>query len=523
MALENTFINKPFDAKRRNFLRKAAIGAGLVTAASLTPNLARAAGLADRSLSPTPEASGDNIASPEKAPVISQQLFLDFSPMVETDNTLAQESHMQIVEFKDMEAVIAQMKTEWTRDNPDSDLPPERVDHYLRIMLRQFSDHGRKMIETAAQTAQELSGNELYLQSVRYEIVPLQRMLELVGPYVPSPPFEKGVVGESGYYLRLPPEKIIEALRGTSQTVINFSFQVGTFGLVEKKIEKLTEVVNNAARLSFEKYAASPTKDRYFAKDPSLEQGFAATIYEADHVTHGPTRQMINGVMYEYSTDEAGYTTKIFNPATGEELRTYSEQEMEKLREIDRQKNIVGTKKEIVTQTEHQSAYIGERAEENLRGLCSIAQAYPEKLFFASLGNSGEDITETREKLRADGTWPDNLVIVGESERYRAAGQSTGIRPMRGSGGADMFVTNGVRIGKRQPLGGGSSFSTAFVSSMANHLLTRVAGSLQPAEIIQQLRSLTEVIVDQESGKSFHQLNEEAFWHQTEMRNEALG
>ncbi len=341
-------INRPFDPRRRDFMRKAAIGAGLATAASLTPNLARAAALADRSVSPTPESSGDDISSPEIERAVSKQLFLDFSPMVETDNTLAQESHMQMIEFQDMDAVIAGMKTDWVRDNPERGLPPDRVDTFLRIMLRKFSDHGRKMIETAAQTAQTLSGDGIEMPPVKYQIIPLQAMLELAGPYTPSPPFEKGVVAESGYYLRLPPEKIIEALRGTSQTIINFSFQVGTFGMVEKKVEEIIEVVNDAARLSFEKFSASPTKDRYFAKDPSLEQGFAATIYEADHVTHGPTSQMINGVMYQYSTDEAGYT-KIINPATGEELHTYSEQEMEKLREIDRQKNIIGTKTEIIT------------------------------------------------------------------------------------------------------------------------------------------------------------------------------
>lgn len=520
----NKITEKPFDPSRRAFLRKMGIAAGAVALAATIPEAARGADPKPIEPPTTAESTTEVVASPETGHTTSNQLFLDFTPMTEYDQQMATESPMQAAEFSSIDEVTERIRSDWERDNPGAPLPPEELNRYVAAMLRKFSDHGRKMIQTAADIKAATHGESISQErQEEYAVIPLQSMLEFAGPYVPKQPPEAGVTKETGYYLRLAPEKLIEALKNRPETVINLSFQVGTFGLLEKQREKVSEVVDTDVALKFQSYEASPTENRFFAIDPSLEQRDEVEGYNesGELVKH---TQFINGDWYNFVHDEAASTTQILNAQTGEPLPTYSQAEMEILKR-ENEKQSMKSVTETRTDQEVLSAYTGEYAEQNLRDLYSVAQAYPEKIFFASLGNSGEDISAIVEKLTAEGVKPPNLFIVGESKEYTTELGALAVRPALGSAGADVFVTNKTNSvsDHREPMESGSSFSTTFLSSVAEHYLNRPAGGLNQAEIAETLRTLSKNVVDESSGKSFTLFDEKEFWQQVTMRNAALG
>ncbi len=100
-------------------------------------------------------------------------------------------------------------------------------------------------------------------------------------------------------------------------------------------------------------------------------------------------------------------------------------------------------------------AYDREKARENLPKLFAVANAYPDKLFFAAAGNEGEDFEETLRELKDQK--PKNLIIVGQwTGNYGPTNQVFG---------ADIYVDNG-KLGILD----GSSFSTPVLTAYAEIL-----------------------------------------------------
>lgn len=116
-------------------------------------------------------------------------------------------------------------------------------------------------------------------------------------------------------------------------------------------------------------------------------------------------------------------------------------------------------------------AYQDEKADTNLPKLFAVAKAYPDKLFFASAGNEGEDFEDTISKLKDQK--PNNLLIVGQwTNRYG---------PTQFVFGADIYVDNrGLGIGD------GSSFSTAILAAYAETLFRQ---GLSQSEVLEKIKS----------------------------------
>lgn len=515
--------SKSFNPSRRRFLGTATVGAGVVAlAAAVGPEVAAAAlkkpkppiGPDLNPESPTAETTPETIASPETESGISNQLFLDFTPMTQTRYEAALESPMQPPEFQSIEEVIARIRADWTRNNPGVEMPLDTTDEHLFEKLSHFSDHGYFMVMTANEVRkkthpepeeiQDPESDTEPVQPVHYDVIPLQNMLEFVAPYEPQLPPPEGVLKESGYYLRLPPEKIIAALKDRPETIINFSFQIGTFGIIRERREELVTRVNDDEFFYFDDFSAPNGETRYYVAN-SLD-----TVMFNGEIQHDLTGR--NVVQY---VDETGAIWMV-NQITGEHLPTYSFDEMKALKAANEEENTTSEMRPYY-KDKPISAYEGEYAEQNLRDLCTVAQAYPEKLFFAALGNSGEDITALKEKLIAEGVWPKNLVIVGEAELYTQENGVEAVRPMLGSAGADIFVSNSVPGNIRESLPGGSSNSTAYMSSLAEYY--RAMGTTESAEILEKITTHVQPAVDESTGKEFNLFDDPGFW----MRLQAYG
>lgn len=116
-------------------------------------------------------------------------------------------------------------------------------------------------------------------------------------------------------------------------------------------------------------------------------------------------------------------------------------------------------------------AYHGEKARENLPKLFSVANAYPDKLFFAAAGNEGEDFEEIIKELKDQK--PKNLKIVGQ--------WTGGYGPTQKVFGADIYVDSRV-LG----LDDGSSFSTPVLTAYAETFLRQ---GLSQEEVLEKIKT----------------------------------
>lgn len=354
---------------------------------------------------------------------------------------------------------------------------PEVLKKYPMALVHQFFDafmhHGDRVSDVAEEVL-DLTKNYSRLESARdIEPVPLQGIFEETS-------FGKveDELGNRGISIRFDEQKIIEALKGNQDKVVNFSFQVGTAEVFVEKRKKITPEPN--LNLGDGYY---DSEGRYHEIDLPVDGvvKYAKNEEQARKILNSQEGQALLGrgiIFYRgngfvpFPLEPIGYAHAT---ETGGKLV---------VPDIVSQKEIVGrwgkARKEAegnakIVQVEDPElkivgAYDHEKAEENLLKLFKVCNAYPDKLFVVAGGNNGEDILGALEKL--SGERPLNLIIVAEA---------SGWSPRHRMYGADIYIGNSAL-----EMPEGSSFSTPVISAYAAILFER---GLSMEQVVREVTS----------------------------------
>jgi len=291
---------------------------------------------------------------------------------------------------------------------------PQALVH--KVIDRYFT-HGQRVKEVMEKTWEShgIQGD--------VQIKPLQ---EAFGPG--SVRLISGSEGSFGVGLHFDPKRIIELLKSDTNNVVNMSFQVGNVEMYNriKVVQDYTSDTSSAGPLG--------TED---------EEG--------------------NNILFVGAVMLSSKDGKVVGiDAQGKQVAGIKEEEYKKMQEEEKTKNgELVTRK--ITEESIVGAYSKEKAEENLTKLFEVCNAYPDKVFVAAAGNSGEDVREALQKLEENR--PKNLILVAESTEEEYNGQSW-MRATYNVFGADIYVDNS-KLG----IPSGSSFSTPAIAAHASDLL----------------------------------------------------
>lgn len=301
---------------------------------------------------------------------------------------------------------------------------------YKQVLAHAFIEryfrHGDKVISTM-----EEIWNKAGLKSTGVELIPLQGMLD-----ASSIKEVQDSLGNQGISISFDPQRIIDLLKTDANRVVNMSFQVGDVDiLLEKKIKVV------------------PPSEPIYTNALMDENG--NTYIGAIGIT-----ALKDGRI-------------IYIDASNKEIKPTTPNELEVLK---RQKQEEAQQKAKIEETEYPSikivgAYDASKARENLPKLFAVANAYPNKLFFAAAGNEGEDFEDALKELKDQK--PKNLLIVG---------QWTGNwGPTQLVFGADIYVKNG-ELG----VDDGSSFSTSVLTAYTETLFRQ---GLSQDEVLERIKA----------------------------------
>lgn len=308
----------------------------------------------------------------------------------------------------------------------------EVTNKYPQALLYKFFDtyfsHGQEVAQTMERTFGKLG-----LKSTGIDLVPLQNVFAKE-----DIKFVTDSLGNLGVSINFDPQKIIELLRNDQNRIVNMSFQVGDVNIFLEK-----------------KYRSVPQPENIYSGN-SVQSDDKGNIYI------GAVGYAVNKDGITINVDVQG---KEVGPTTPDEQKILRQQKLEEAN----QKAIIKETKSPLTKIV--GAYDQDKARENLPKLFAVANAYPDKLFFAASGNEGEDFEEILRELK--GQKPKNLLIIG---------QWTGnYGPTHKVVGADIYVNN-----EELGLGYGSSLSTAALSAYAETLLRQ---GLSQEEVLERIKT----------------------------------
>lgn len=298
------------------------------------------------------------------------------------------------------------------------------------VMLYGFFDtyfsHGQQVVQTMERTFDKLG-----LKSTGIDLVPLQNVFDKE-----DVKFVTDSLGNSGVSIDFDHQKIIELLKNDSNHIVNMSFQVGNVEMFSiKKMQKITPM--------------APIVDLNAYEDAN------GNIYlGVDSDIHSKTGKYL---------DSSGKEIKPITKEKFDELRKDKQQEADQNAANSPAVEREYTVKKIV------GAYDYDKAKENLPKLFAVANAYPDKLFFAAAGNEGEDFEDALKELK--GQKPKNLLIVGQ--------WTSSYGPTQKVFGADIYVDNGK-------LGDGSSISTPILAAYAETLFRQ---GLSQEKVLEKIKA----------------------------------
>lgn len=268
------------------------------------------------------------------------------------------------------------------------------------------------------------------LQSTGVELLPLQKVL-----HASSIKEIRDSLGNQGISISFDPQRIIELLRTDVNRVVNMSFQVGNVDIfLEKKYISIPQ-----PELAYENYLLDN----------------AGNIY-------------VGAVGIKVTNDKTAYVDfqgKEVKPTTPDEQKILRQQKQEEAGQKATIKEADYPSVKIV------GAYDHDKASENLPKLFAVANAYPDKLFFAAAGNEGEDFEDAINELKNQK--PKNLLVVGQ--------WTSDYGPTELVFGADIYVNN-----RKLGIGDGSSFSTPILAAYAEILFRQ---GLSQEEVLKRIRS----------------------------------
>ena len=127
----------------------------------------------------------------------------------------------------------------------------------------------------------------------------------------------------------------------------------------------------------------------------------------------------------------------------------------------------------IPPRVEYLGAYRKETAYKHLTELAKVCKAHENKLFIVAAGNHGDDLREARAIMKAEGNWPENVLVVGEWFPKERMKDDTGEWIYKlNAFGADLYVeTNDQKYNTRDERG--STVATAIIFANIAYLMSR--------------------------------------------------
>ena len=363
---------------------------------------------------------------------------------------------------------------------------PEVLEKYPKALAYAFLDayvhHGDNVVDVAeGMWNHNLIRKSSGLESIReLEVTPLQEILD-------SSSFKKveDELGNKGISIDFDEQKIIESLSRNPDKIINFSFQVGN---VEVFMDERTKVTPDP---DFDLGPGYYDKEGNFFAIDRPDYGLRKNVknaQEAREILSSNEGQFLldNGVIFfgeNNDTMPIGYAHA--KEREGKLVVPDIIPRQEVIRRWEEAKDKAARSAKVIDLETPQirivGAYDSKKAQGNLQKLFAIASAYPDKLFVAAGGNSGEDIMKAMEEL--SDKRPPNLLIVSEwsGEEWK---------PRHKMYGAGMYVDNNylgsTGINMRVPEG--SSFSTPIITAYAALLHEK---GLSISETIKTMESTT--------------------------------
>lgn len=305
----------------------------------------------------------------------------------------------------------------------------EMTNKYPQTMLYKFFDtyfsHGQEVAQ-----AMERTFGKLGLKSTEINLVPLQNVFDKK-----DVKFTTDSLGNPGVSVNFDPQKIIELLGNDQNRIVNMSFQVGSVDIFLEK-----------------KYISIPQPK---LADENAFRDNDGNIY-------------IGAVGIKVTNDKTIYVDtqgKEIKPTTPEEQKILRQQKLEEAKQKATIKEARSPLTKII------GAYDSDKARGNLPKLFAVANAYPDKLFFAASGNEEENFQDALIQLKDQK--PKNLLIIGQ--------WTSNYGPTQKVFGADIYVNN-----EKLGLDYGSSLSTAALSAYAETLFRQ---GLSPKEVLEKIKA----------------------------------
>ncbi len=294
--------------------------------------------------------------------------------------------------------------------------------------IERYFNHGDKVANVIEKVWSKAS-----LKSTGVELIPLQKALD-----ASSVKEIQDSLGNRGISISFDPQRIIELLKTDTNRVVNMSFQVGDVDILLER-----------------KYISVPQPENIYL-------GSSVSSDDDGNIYIGAVGQIINKDGKTIYVDAQGKEVK---PTTPGEQKALKQQKLEEAKQKATIKEIDYGSVKIV------GAYAHDKARENLPKLFAVANAYPDKLFFAAAGNEGEDFEDTLRGLK--GQKPKNLIIVGQ--------WTNDYGPTQKVFGADIYVDN-----RKLAIDDGSSLSTPVLAAYAETLFRQ---GLSQEEVLARIKT----------------------------------
>jgi len=333
--------------------------------------------------------------------------------------------------------------------SPDEQVDTQRLrtdDEYAASVLVSritdvYSGHGELVTETTAEVVQSLDATAI--PPALDEIQPVQRSLS-------HPRFYRDTLGNPVFEIRVDGEVVEDLIRDSSETIINLSLEVGTLNATLETRREVDPYIQydlgDDVYYSLKELDISQEDGRIAAVSQSVEEEITPSsdeekvslLLELSHLTQADVDFLIERSAISpddvFALSDGSYQNLHFG-GTGvarvERLaeNTFSVKSIEtmSLEEAISQGLLISegeylevsdeatTIEDLATPVFHLSeAYNPQRAREALTELFAIAEAHPDKLFFAAAGNQDSYFYEALQQLAAEGqAQPSNIALVG--------------------------------------------------------------------------------------------------------------